>query len=267
MLIDTHCHLDFDAYDADRADVIARAAAQGVTRIVNPATDAASGAAALALADVYPGIFVAVGIHPNSTAEFTPADLDGIAQQAQHTHVHTHVVAIGEIGLDYYRDWSPRAQQRLAFEQQLELAARLELPVIIHNREASADVLAVLAAWVPTLPDSLRERPGVLHSFSAPRAAAEQALALGFYLGFTGPITYKNADALRSVAAAAPLDRLLVETDGPFLTPHPHRGKRNEPAYVAYVAERLAALHNVSNEALAAATTQNAERLFGLERA
>lgn len=263
MLIDTHCHLDFDAYDTDRADVIARAAAQGVTRVVNPATDAASGAAALALADVYPGIFVAVGIHPNSTAEFTPADLDGIAQQAQ----HTHVVAIGEIGLDYYRDWSPRAQQRLAFEQQLELAARLELPVIIHNREASDDVLAVLAAWVPTLPDSLRERPGVLHSFSAPRAAAEQALALGFYLGFTGPITYKNADALRSVAAAAPLDRLLVETDGPFLTPHPHRGKRNEPAYVAYVAERLAALHNVSNEALAAATTQNAERLFGLERA
>jgi TatD DNase family protein len=260
MLIDTHCHLDFDAYDLDREDVIARAAAQGVTRIVNPATDAASGAAALALADVYPGIFVAVGIHPNSTAEFTSAALDGIAQQAQ----HTRVVAIGEIGLDYYRDWSPKAQQRIAFEQQLELAARLELPVIIHNREASDDVLAVLTAWVPTLSNRLRERPGVLHSFSAPRAVADQALALGFYLGFTGPITYKNADDLRSVAAAVPLDRLLVETDGPFLTPHPHRGTRNEPAYVAHVAERLAALHNISNEALASATTQNAERLFGL---
>ncbi|MCC7446158.1 MAG: TatD family hydrolase [Anaerolineae bacterium] len=260
MLIDTHCHLDFNAYDDDRDAVMARAAAAGVTRVINPATDAASGAAALQLADRYPGVFVAVGIHPNDTARYQAADLDTIRDQAN----HPKVVAIGEIGLDYYRDWSPKEQQRAAFEDQLTLAAQLGLPVIIHNREASDDVLAVLAAWVPTLPAALRARPGVLHSFSAPRQAAQQALDLGFYLGFTGPITYKNADDLRSAAAAVPLDRLLVETDGPFLTPLPYRGKRNEPAYVAYVADRLAALHNTTVEAIHIATTANAERLFNL---
>ncbi len=260
MLIDTHCHLDFNAYDEDRGDVITRAAAAGVTRVVNPATDAASGAAALQLADRYAGVYVAVGIHPNDTATYQTTDLDAIRVQAK----HPKSVAIGEIGLDYYRDWSPKDRQHAAFEDQLALAARLGLPVIIHNREASADVLAVLAAWVPTLPDDLKKRPGVLHSFSAPREAAEQALDLGFYLGFTGPITYKNADDLRSIAASVPLDRLLVETDGPFLTPHPYRGKRNEPAYVTYVAARLAALHNVSEETIHVATTANAERLFNL---
>src|SRR5262249_30248543 len=161
---------------------------------------------------------------PNSTANYTERDLEAIEAQAK----NPKVVAIGEIGLDYYRDWSPKDRQRRAFEQQLELATRRRLPVIIHNREASDDVIAVLAAWVATLSDELKTRPGVLHSFSAPRAIAEKALALGFYLGFTGPLTYKNADELRSIAAAVPLDRVLVETDGPFLTPTPYRGKRNE---------------------------------------
>jgi TatD DNase family protein len=260
MLIDTHCHLDFDAYDADRADIVARAIASGVTRIVNPATDADTGAAALALAAVYPGVYAAAGIHPNSTASYLPGDLEVIEGQAQ----QPKAVAIGEIGLDYYRDWSPKDRQRVAFEDQLALAAQLELPVIIHNRQADDDVLAILAAWIPTLPQHLRMRPGVLHSFSAPRAVAEKALALGFYLGFTGPITFKNADSLRSVAAAVPLDRLLTETDGPFLTPHPFRGKRNEPAYVTYVAERLAALHNVPDDVMRDTTRRNAERLFNL---
>lgn len=260
MLVDTHCHLDFNAYDEDRGDVIARAVAAGVTRVINPATDAASGAAALQLADRFPGVYAAVGIHPNDTAAYQTTDLDIIQTQAK----HTKVVAIGEIGLDYYRDWSPKERQRAAFEDQLALAARLGLPVIIHNREASVDVLAILAAWVPTLPAGLKARPGVLHSFAAPREAAQQALDLGFYLGFTGPITYKNADDLRLIAATIPLDRLLVETDGPFLTPHPYRGKRNEPAYVTYVADRLAALHNVSVETIHTATTANAERLFNL---
>ncbi len=260
MLIDTHCHLDFDQYDADRAEVIARAAASGVTRIINPATDAQTGAAALQLADAFPGVYAAVGIHPNSTASYRLADLQTIEEQAG----QTKAVAIGEIGLDYYRDWSPKEQQRVAFEQQLALAARLELPIIVHNRDASDDILAILAAWTPTLPESLRNRPGVLHSFSASRQAAERALDRGFYLGFTGPITYKNADELRSIAAAIPLDRVLVETDGPFLTPHPYRGKRNEPGYVAYVAARLAALHNISEDECQAITTRNAERLFAL---
>ena len=260
MLVDTHCHLDSDDYDADRADVIARAAANGVTRIINPAVDVASGKAVLALTASYPALYAAVGIHPNSTANIDDKALAAVEAQAR----NAKVVAIGEIGLDYYRDWSPKEKQRIAFEQQLTLAAQLELPVIIHNREASDDVMAVLAAWVPTLPLSLRDRPGVLHSFSAPRAAAEKALALGFYLGFTGPVTYKNADDLRSIAAAVPLDRLLVETDGPYLTPQQHRGQRNEPAYVRFTAERLAALRAMPDEALEEATTQNAERLFKL---
>jgi TatD DNase family protein len=260
VLVDTHCHLDANQYDADRTDVIARAATSAVTRIINPAVDLASGEAALALAVRYPGVYAAVGVHPNSTADINDGDLATVATQAQ----KSKVVAIGEIGLDYYRDWSPKEKQRIAFEQQLTLAAQLELPVIIHNREASDDVLSVLASWVPTLPATLRDRPGVLHSFSAPRAAAEKALALGFYLGFTGPITYKNADDLRSIAAAVPLDRLLVETDGPYLTPQQHRGQRNEPAYVRFTAERLAALRNMPDEALEEATTQNAERLFKL---
>lgn len=264
MLIDTHCHLNFDAYDADRDAVIARAAAVGVGRIINPAVDLASGAAALALAARYPEIYAAVGIHPNDTAQFTPADIEAITEQAR----APKVVAIGEIGIDYHWDDSPKATQRTAFEAQLALAARLGLPVIVHNREASDDVIAVLRAWVAALPESLRARPGVLHSFSAPPAIAEQALALGFYLGFTGPLTYKKADELRAIAGRVPLDRLLVETDGPFLTPQApptvNRSQRNEPAYVRFVAERLAALHGLDVSQIAAHTTANAERLFAL---
>lgn len=260
MLIDTHCHLNFESYAEDRELVIGRAAERGVTRIINPATDKEDGDTALRLADQYAGVYVAVGYHPNSTARVEIAQLAEIEEQAN----HPKAIAIGEIGLDYYREHSPKAQQQKLFEAQLELASRLELPIIIHNREASEDVLAILAAWVPTLPASLKQRPGVMHSFSAPRQAAEQALALGFYLGFTGPITYKNANDLRLIAAMVPLDRLLVETDGPFLTPQQHRGKRNEPAYVAYVAERLADLHNIDVAAIHAATTANAERLFAL---
>ncbi len=260
MLIDTHCHLNFDAYDSDRADVVARAIASGVTRIVNPATDADTGAAALALAAAYPGVYAAVGIHPNSTASYQPADLEAIGSQAR----QPKAVAVGEIGLDYYRDWSPKDRQRAAFEDQLALAAQLKLPVIIHNRQADDDLLAILAAWIPTLPESLRTRPGVLHSFSAPRAVADKALELGFYLGFTGPITFRNADSLRAIAATVPLDRLLTETDGPFLTPHPFRGKRNEPAYITYIAERLAALNNIPDDLMCETTRRNAERLFDL---
>ncbi|MFN8419935.1 MAG: TatD family hydrolase [Anaerolineae bacterium] len=258
QLIDTHCHLNFGAYNDDLEAVIARAAEHGVTRIINPATDLESGAAALKIAEKYAGVYVAVGIHPNSTAEVTLADLVAVETQA----AQPKVVAIGEIGLDYHWDDSPKEQQWRMFEAQLELAARLSLPVIIHNREASDDVLAILERWTATLPESLKDRPGVMHSFSAPREAAERALKIGFYLGFTGPITYKNANDLRLIASRVPLDRLLVETDGPFLTPQQHRGQRNEPAYVAYVNDRLSALHNISIEEMAAQTTRNAERLF-----
>jgi TatD DNase family protein len=258
-VIDTHCHINFDSYDADRDEVLARAAAAGVTRIVNPAVDIASSRAILELAARHDGLYATAGIHPNSTADFAPSMLDEIEALAAGP-----IVAIGEIGLDYYWDRSPRPQQAAAFEAQLALAARLGLPVIIHNRDAGEDVIAILETWAAALPEGLRNRPGVLHSFSAPQDIAERALAAGFYIGFTGPITYKNAEDLRHVATRVPLDRLLVETDGPFLTPVPHRGRRNEPAYIPLIVERLAALRLLPVETVARATTENAERLFAL---
>jgi TatD DNase family protein len=258
-LIDTHCHLDFNAYDSLRDEIVAEAAASGVTRIINPGTDLDHSRAALALAETYLGVYAAAGVHPNSTADFAPAHLAALRDLA----AHPKVVAIGEIGLDYYWDDSPKAAQWAAFEAQLALAAALELPVIIHNRDASDDVLAVLAAWTAALPAALRDRPGVLHSFSAPQSVAERGLALGFYLGFTGPVTFQNAAELGRIAARVPADRLLVETDGPFLTPHPYRGRRpNRPAYVRFIAGRLAALRAIPFDEFAAQTTANAGRLF-----
>jgi TatD DNase family protein len=259
-LIDTHCHLNFNSYDQDRDAVLARAAEAGVTRVIIPATDLETSHEAIKLASQHGGVFAAVGIHPNSTLTFTS---DGIRTVENLSHA-PKAVAIGEIGLDYYWDKSPKEVQRQAFEAQLALASRLDLPVIIHNRDASEDVMATLEAWIQDLPSVLRQRPGVLHSFSAPLSIAERALACGFFLGFTGPITFKNADDLRHVAAMTPLDRIVVETDGPFLTPAPHRGKRNEPAYVRFIAERLASIKQVSLEQLAQATTDNAVRLFNL---
>lgn len=255
MLIDTHCHLDFDRFDEDRDAVVARALAAGVTRIIVPAVDRDNCEAVLALAEQYEGVFAAVGVHPNSTAGWQDDWLDRLRELAG----HDKVVAIGEIGLDYYWDKSPPAVQQQAFEAQMALAAELGLPVIVHNRDAGADVLRLMA----DSPPAGRARGGVLHSFSADWQTAEAALALGLYLGFTGPITFKKADNLRRIAAQVPLDRLLVETDAPFLAPQEHRGKRNEPAYVALVAERMAALHQVTVDELARRTTANAIRLFG----
>lgn len=259
-MIDTHCHLNFDGYDADRDEVIARAAVAGVARVVNPGVDEETSRAAVALAAHHEGIYAAVGIHPNDTANFSDADLGWVEALAG----EAKVVAIGEIGLDYHWDDSPKPMQFKAFEAQLALAARLELPVIIHNREASEDVIAILETWARDLPPALKDRPGVLHSFSAPGSVADRALAAGFYLGFTGPITFKNADDLRHIAARVPLDRIVVETDGPFLTPTPYRGKRNEPAYIPLIVERLARLHTIPIDEMAQATTANAERLFRL---
>ena len=258
MMIDTHCHLNFEAYDDDREQVIQRALQAGVTHIINPGVDLPSSRAGLDLSQQYDGVYAAVGIHPNSTADFAPPDLDTIRELA----AENKVVAIGEIGLDYYWDKSPKDQQFAAFEAQLELAAELELPVIIHNREASNDVLRVLESWVTDLPVSLKDHLGVLHSFSAPPEIAERALSIGFYLGFTGPLTFKKADELRSIARSMPQDRILVETDGPFLTPVPYRGKRNEPAYIPHIVDRLASLRQRSTDEMSTITTENAFRLF-----
>lgn len=258
-LVDTHCHLNLRAYEGIREAVIQEAADAGVKHIINPGIDLPSTRDALALANVFPSLYVAAGIHPNSTADFSGAVLDEVRALA----AHPKVVAIGEIGLDYYWDKAPKDVQRRAFEAQLTLAADLGLPVIVHNRETDADLLPILADWVAALPDPLRERPGVLHSFSAPGPVADRALALGFYLGFTGPVTFKKAGDLRAIAARIPADRILIETDGPFLTPEPYRGRRpNRPAYVRYVAERIAQVRGISFEECAAQTTANAARLF-----
>jgi TatD DNase family protein len=259
-LVDTHCHLNFESYRDDLDAVLQRAADAGVTRVIIPSIDVENSREVIALAARYDSLYAAVGIHPNSSANFTDADTDAVRGQA----AGKKVVAIGEIGLDYHWDDSPKEMQFRAFEAQLAVAAELELPVIIHNREASEDVMTILERWASTLPASLKNRPGVLHSFSAPISIAERALDIGFYLGFTGPITYKNADDLRRVAAAAPLDRIVVETDGPFLTPTPHRGKRNEPAYIPLMVDRLASLKQISVEEMGQATTENAARLFRL---
>ncbi|RMG89130.1 MAG: TatD family deoxyribonuclease [Chloroflexi bacterium] len=254
MLVDTHCHLDFERFDTDREAVLSRAREAGVTRIVVPAIDLENCETVLRLAEQYEMVFAAVGVHPNSAAGWQ----DGWVERLRGLAQHEKVVAIGEIGLDYYWDRTPPAVQHRAFAAQLELAAELGLPVIVHNRDASEDVLRLLAA------SSLagRAEAGVLHSFSAGWETAVSALSLGFYLGFTGPVTFKKADELRRIAARVPADRLLVETDAPFLAPHPHRGQRNEPAYVALVAERLAITRGVETAELARQTTQNAFRLF-----
>lgn len=255
-LVDTHCHLGFDSFTGDIEAVVERAAAAGVRRMIVPAIDLADARHVLALAERYGGIFAAVGVHPNSTALWQDDWLDELRRLAG----HEKVVAIGEIGLDYHWDDAPPAIQQRALTLQLALAAELDLPVIIHNRDAAADVLRLLTSS----PLAGRPQPGVLHSFSANWATAEVALAHGYYLGFTGPITFKKADELREIAFRAPLDRLLIETDAPFLTPHPFRGRRNEPAYVRYVAEKMAEIRGMPLAGFARVTTTNAERLFNL---
>jgi len=259
-LIDTHCHFNFEDYNQDRDQVWADSHAVGVRRLIIPAVDIETSREGIVLTEKYEGMFVAVGIHPNSTAEFNEDVIPVIRELAS----HPKVISIGEIGLDYYWDKSPKSQQFRAFEAQLALASELELPVIIHNREASEDTLTILEKWAKNLPDSLKNRAGVLHSFSGDVTIAKRALNIGFYLGFTGPITYKNADEMRRVAASTPLDRILVETDAPFLTPIPHRGKRNSPAYIPLMVDRLASLHNITTDEMGRYTTENAVRLFKL---
>jgi len=260
-LTDTHCHLDFNKFDDDREGVLARAWEAGLERILIPGIDLASSSRALDLARRDPRLCCAVGIHPNSANTWDGASLSELRLLTG----AAEVVAIGEIGLDYYRRGAPPDIQRQVFESQLELAAELGLPVIVHNREATEDVLEVLAAWHDRLVargSSLAERPGVLHSFSADGTAARRALEMNFRLGITGPITFKDASILRRLVRELPLECLLIETDAPFLSPHPRRGRRNEPAYVRFVAEKIAELRSLSPATVGEQTTRNANELF-----
>ena len=262
MLTDTHCHLDLEHFDPDRDAVLARAWETDLDRILIPALDVVESCQrVLALADSDPRLFAAVGVHPNSAKTWDDATFAVLRAFA----AHPKVVAIGEIGLDYYWDFAPQAIQHPVLRAQLQLAAECQLPVIIHNRDATEDVVAMLLDWQAGLVESgnpLAERPGVLHSYSGDAEAAEKVLAANFYLGVTGPVTFKNASALQILISNLPLSRLLIETDAPYLTPHPNRGKRNEPANVKWVAEKIASLKGVSFEEVVRQTAANAVRLF-----
>ena len=258
IFIDSHCHLDMDDYANDLDAVLARAQAAGVTQIITIGTDLASSKLALALARTYPMLKAAVGVHPHDTGKAVDADWEdllGLVAQGRDV-----IVGWGEIGLDYAKNYSPHDTQRRQFARQLELAAEVKLPAIIHDREAHSDILAALAA------SPVREHGGVLHCFSGDWPLAKKLLDFGLYLSLSGVVTFKNATALQEVAAKVPLDRLLVETDGPFLAPHPHRGKRNEPAWVVRTAEHIAEVRGISLAELAAATTANTRRLFAIQR-
>jgi len=267
-LTDTHCHLDYNKFDSDRAGVIQRATAAGVVRILVPGLDHRSSAAAVRLAESTSSVYAAVGFHPTDLDKFSAATF----QQVKDLAAHPKVVAIGEIGLDYYwvKESDKRANQREALKQQLQFAAKMDKPVVIHMREendawfgeTSVDLLEILSAWHAGLKSPLRERPGVLHSFNGDLETAQKALALNFYIGITGPVTYKNADKKREIIRQLPLDRILIETDAPFLAPVPHRGKRNEPAYALHIADKIAEIHSKSPAEIAALTTANAACLF-----
>jgi TatD DNase family protein len=239
-LADTHCHLYFDAYNRDREAVLIRAWEAGVERILVPGIDLETSQAAIELAERHPQIFAAVGVHPNSATTWDVSSLETLELMAQ----HPKVVAIGEIGLDYYRDRAPRILQKRIFREQVSLAGQVDLPIVIHTRNTSPQDRACFADILEIIDDLRTElsedRPGVFHSFLESEAEAQAALERGFFVGITGPVTFKNAQELRRVVTLAPVDKLLIETDGPYLTPHPNRGKRNEPAYVYYVAEKTA---------------------------
>ena len=262
-LVDSHCHLDLEQFDADRAAVLERAQAHGVSMIVNPGIDLLHCRQAIDLADRHPQVYAAVGIHPNSSADFSEQTLTQLHELVN----HPKVVAIGEIGLDYHWGTVSRQKQAQVFRAQLELAAELGLPVIIHNREASTDLARILQEWAAsaqTRNSPLAEKPfwGVLHAFSGDAELAHAAHNWNFALGLGGPLTFRNARALHQMVPHLDLDRLMLETDAPWLTPHPFRGKRNEPGYVALVAEKLAEFLAVPVEEVAGRTTAVALSIF-----
>lgn len=254
MLFDSHAHIDDNRFDTDRDETIQRAVQNGVKGIINIGADMASSARSVELASRYEEIYAAVGIHPHDAKDAIDSDYEMMAQWIAR---EPKVVAIGEIGLDYYYDWSPRDVQQAVFIRQIDLARQLTKPIIIHDRDAHGDLLAIVKKEAQGM-------TGVFHCFSGSLEMAQEVIRLGFYVSIAGPVTFDKSVKLKEIAAAVPLDRLLVETDSPYLTPSPYRGRRNEPAHVRFVAEEIARLRNLPLEAVAEATTANMRQLFGI---
>lgn len=253
-IFDTHAHYDSGSFDADREAVLASLPVAGVGLVVDPGCDVPSSRAAVALAERFPHVYAAVGIHPEDCAGCTDDDFDTIRTLC----AHEKVVAIGEIGLDYYwKENPPKEFQEQVFRRQMDLALELDLPVIVHDREAHGDSLRIVLDY-----PAVR---GVFHCFSGSPEMAAELLKRGWYLGFDGPITYKNAKRAPEVAAVTPLDRMVIETDAPYMTPVPFRGKRNDSRYLSYVAGKLAEWKGVTTEKMIDITWRNGLRLFGLE--
>lgn len=254
VYFDSHAHLDQHAFDYDREQVIRDAAAAGVHYVLNPGADLESSYAAVELAQQYEGVYAAVGVHPHDAKSMDEEMLTTIELLSH----RPKVCAIGEIGLDFYRDLSPRDVQEHWFRQQIRLAIKRNLPIIIHDRDANDAVLRVLK-------DEKAFQVGVLmHSFSGSVELARQYVKLGAYISISGPVTYKNARIKREVAAEVPLDRLMIETDAPYLTAEPKRGMRNEPAFVRYTADKIAEVRGISPEEVAHVTLENTKRFFAI---
>ena len=254
MLFDTHAHYDDGAFDADRDALLTSLPERGVCGVVNPGCTVESSRAAVALAERYPHVWAAVGLHPEDCAGASEDDFAAIRVLA----AHPRVVAIGEIGLDYYWEQNPsREVQQTVFRRQLALAEELDLPVIVHDREAHGDCLAIVKEFPKVR--------GVFHCYSGSPETAEELLKRGWYLGFDGPVTYKNARRAPEVAALTPPDRMLVETDSPYLPPVPNRGRRNDSTNLSYIVEKLAEWKGLSPAALAEITEQNARNFFRIE--
>ena len=254
MLVDSHAHLDIRDFDNDRPDVIDRAVSGGLTNIITIGIDVGSSLRALELARKHAFIYASVGLHPHNANTFDSQELDSLAQIAS----DSKIVAWGEIGLDFYRRYSPRDDQLRSFQQQLETANDLDLPVIIHDRDAHDDVFKVLKKM------GKGEKKGVIHCYSGDQDLAAAFIELGYYISIPGTVTYKKASHVRDVASSIPMERMLIETDAPFLTPVPKRGKRNEPLFVTYTAQEIARLRNIKFEEVARKTAENAQTLFGL---
>lgn len=254
FVVDTHCHLDMAAYD-DCREVVQRALVAGVKYILTVGIDLESSRAAIALAEEFPGVYCSVGIHPHHIVGVGESEYRVLATLARHQKVK----AYGEIGLDYARDYAPHDVQIRHFERQVVLAKELALPLIIHDREAHADVMSILKAAGP-MPAG-----GVMHCYSGDMKLAEAAIDLGFFLSIPGVVTFSKADTMHEVVKYAPFTSLLIETDGPYLAPEPFRGKRNEPLYVLYTAAKVAELRGITIDEVARQTTANAMRLFGIE--